>query len=173
MVTSQLFPTTLMWPPANSHALPSIDETIFIKKAITNLERELVAAVTLLQQTQLHITKLKEGLEQRRAWIAPIRKVPFEVLSEIFITCSREERFSPMIVAAVSRRWRDTILATPLAWRRIFPYGERKTSPTPPVEYVSTFIKRSHPCLLHIRTGPHHGGFLCEDILLNKGWECN
>jgi hypothetical protein len=162
-----------MWPPANSHALPSVDETIIIKQAIVTLEDQLTAAVTLLQQTQLHIAELQKGLEERRAWIAPIRKVPFEVLSDIFIICGREERFAPMIIAAVSRRWRDTILATPLAWCRIFPYAEKRTLSTPPVEYVSTFLKRSHPCLVHIRTGRHQGGFICEDGSSDDDWECN
>jgi hypothetical protein len=163
-----------MWPPTNSYALPSVDETRLTNQDIVKLENELAAAITLLQQTQLRITELREGLEQRRAWIAPIRKVPFEVLSEIFIICSREQRFAPVTIAAVCRRWRDTALATPMAWFFIFPYAKERTSSNPPLEYVSTFLQRSRPCLLHIGPSHHPGGFICKGGFNDKyDWGCD
>ncbi|KIM25323.1 hypothetical protein M408DRAFT_26310 [Serendipita vermifera MAFF 305830] len=57
-----------------------------------------------------------EGLGSQTS---PIRNIPYDILSKIFITCSKIEVLSPLKITSVCRRWRETILATPLAWTYI------------------------------------------------------
>lgn len=91
----------------------------------------------------------QDASDQKAEPIAPISKLPFDVLSEIFVLCSVPNRLSPVAIASVCRRWRETILMTPKAWSRIFP--QNSTQFILPPKYVSIFLERSKPYLLHIR----------------------
>jgi F-box-like len=138
--------------PAAWHTIPSPEENRQTKKSILQLEIQLEQEITSDEKTKLRIAKLKEELEQRRAWIAPIRKIPFEILSEIFKMCARLEQLAPVTIAAVSQQWRSIILATPRAWSYIFPsdFKTKATGIELPTRLLPTFLERSDPCLLHV-----------------------
>lgn len=55
-------------------------------------------------------------LEGHKAWIAPIRRLPVEILSEIFIFLSETGDLMSVTIMEVPRLWRDVILATPGVW---------------------------------------------------------
>lgn len=60
-------------------------------------------------------------MTRQRAYIAPVRRLPNEILSEIFLWSSRGERFSsyrcvPMVISQVCKLWRDLIYELPKAW---------------------------------------------------------
>lgn len=94
------------------------------------------------------ISVRQEDSDQKAEPISPISKLPFDILSAIFVLCSAEVRLSPIDIASVCRHWRETILMTPIAWSRIFPQNFSQFILPP--EYVSMFLERSKPCLLHI-----------------------
>ncbi|KAJ7589964.1 hypothetical protein C8J56DRAFT_587334 [Mycena floridula] len=58
-----------------------------------------------------------------RALLSPLRRFPNEMLSEIFLHyCSAETEHparAPLLVAAVSRKWRQVALSTPALWTSI------------------------------------------------------
>ncbi|KIM29292.1 hypothetical protein M408DRAFT_52998, partial [Serendipita vermifera MAFF 305830] len=68
---------------------------------------------------------LEKEAEVQRAWIAPIRKLPIEILAEIFVHCSSLSELAPVTVSEVCRFWRQVILATPQAWCLIH-FGHKK-----------------------------------------------
>lgn len=92
---------------------------------------------------------MQEDSDEKAGPNSPISKLPFDILSEIFKLCSMEMRLSPLVLAPVCRQWRETILMTPVAWSRIFPQNAAKFILPP--EYISMFLERSKPCLLHVR----------------------
>lgn len=135
-----------MWTPANQNALPSQEEIGQARKAIEMVEIERKAAVEVLKRAQMVVDNLDKDLDIRRAWIAPIRKMPIEILSEIFIFASEMDHLAPMVFSEVSRSWREIILSTPRAWSMIYLENHTKKRP----QYASTFLERSAPCLLHL-----------------------
>jgi F-box-like len=137
-----------MWSPPNKQALPSQDEIKRARKAIDELESELKVANQVLEQAKLRFASLTQDLAERRAWIAPVRRLPFEVLSEIFTVCSEISHLAPVTITEVCRSWRGIILATPRAWLRI--YLNNKEHRTYLNRYLNTFLARGAQKPLHI-----------------------
>jgi hypothetical protein len=105
-----------MWSPADNSALPTPEELKKAKEVIDIVQRDLESAMELLAQTQRRVEILRKDLEEQKAWIAPVRRLTFDVLSAIFEWCADIEWDSPVRIAAVSRSWRTIVLDTPRAW---------------------------------------------------------
>jgi F-box-like len=147
-----------MWVPANKDALPSMEEMQCAKGAIKELEIILQDAVELLERAKTRVVALTKELEERQAWTAPIRKLPVEILSGIFIFTSEIDDLSPVTITEVCRLWWKVILSTPRAWSLIYAgrlfnvHWGGDVKPGLASQYFSTFIERSNPCMLHIST---------------------
>lgn len=135
-----------MWSPANPQALPSQEERRLANKAITQVESQLIMALEALAHAQSVVDNLRTDLLSRRAWLAPIRRVPPEILSEIFVLVTEIEAYAPIKISEVSRRWRKIVLGTPRAWSMIFTRNRHRSFH----KYASTFLERSKPCPLHL-----------------------
>jgi hypothetical protein len=135
---------------ANRDYVTSIDETRNTKKHIARLEIELKNALALLEQTERRIIDIKRDLEEHKLLAAPIRRVPFEILSYIFATCCIDGVLTAVRISVVCHRWRSTILATPVAWSRV--------SDRIPSEIMSIVLERSGTRLLHVKSR-----MLCSD----------
>lgn len=106
--------TIAVWRNSHRSGLPSKDEMENTKLAITNLENSLKEAI--LNNASDKINELEQELLHRRAWIAPIRLIPVEILSIIFLDTSRMSGKAPFILGGVCRFWRDIILGMPEVW---------------------------------------------------------
>lgn len=80
---------------------------------------------------------------------SPVQSVPYEILSKIFIICSKIEALSPMKITSVCRLWRETILATPLAWTYICSAGIEAGRIS--AEKYSRFLQLSGPYMLFVK----------------------
>jgi hypothetical protein len=163
-----------MWSPSDKYALPSPEDMINAQKAIENLETVLRYASDNLDDTnEQRLLEVGRDLEERRAWIAPIRKVPMEVLSDILLRASEIEDLAPIVFTAVSRLWRSAILAMPKAWSFIdLPThyekhlglmnqrGYHRYFPG----YTNTYFERSNPRVLHLAI-PKSGRFPSKDSI--------
>lgn len=139
-----------MWTPKDDNALPTHDDITCAKEAIYELEAILECIVDVTEKA-----KFTKELETRKGWIAPIRKLPIEILSEIFICIGKIDSLGPVTITEVCRLWRNTILSTPRAWSFI-DVGRKKYKLD--MNCASIFIKQSDPCLFHIRIprGDHY-----------------
>ncbi|KAJ7707313.1 hypothetical protein B0H17DRAFT_1032367 [Mycena rosella] len=64
---------------------------------------------------------LEEFVQIHRSMVSVIRRLPSEILSEIFSRCSRKwDGCKPRIFATVCSRWRDVALATPRLWCNVW-----------------------------------------------------
>jgi hypothetical protein len=128
---------------ADHYCLPSKEEIRTIKSEIIALENEVIDAQKVIAQTQLRIKQLNEQLNERKSRIAPVRKASFDILSSIFERCSEIDWKLPLTIAAVSRRWRETILHTPRAWCFIDISNLDEA-------LIHAYFERSGYCCLHI-----------------------
>ncbi|KIM26585.1 hypothetical protein M408DRAFT_25294 [Serendipita vermifera MAFF 305830] len=135
-----------MWSPADPSDIPAPQDVILAKEAISKLEIALKAAEDALERVQ--VDALTREIETRRAWLAPIRRLPVEILSDIFIFCRDLDYFSPLTISKVNRMWRQVILSTLHAWSTIHVNSERPYRHV--VKCMLTYIERSDPCFLHV-----------------------
>jgi hypothetical protein len=163
---SNLGPTS-MWSPPDKNALPSPEEIKHATEAIETLEEALRDAFELLKSTKQRIATMTKDLEERKGWIAPIRKVPTEVLADILLFASEMDDMAPVNFTAVSRLWRNIILATPKAWSFIYltwhyrmhsSHRDNRDYCDYFFNYKNTYFERSKPSLLHLNL-PEITGF--------------
>jgi hypothetical protein len=159
MVPDSRIAAPVLWSPANKNALPSLEEVKHARDAIFTLEGALRDAFELIESTKLRIVKMTRELEERKGWIAPIRKVPTEVLVDILLRASEMNDLAPVRFTAVSRLWRNIILATPKAWsfinlirnyRRHVYFRNNEGDHDYFPGYTEAYFKRSKPRLLHL-----------------------
>jgi len=62
---------------------------------------------------------LERSLLQTQAYVAPIRRLPGELLSEVFMAAWDDNPCIAWVLAGVSRGWRNTALAMPRIWSKV------------------------------------------------------
>ncbi|KAK7058036.1 hypothetical protein R3P38DRAFT_2844073 [Favolaschia claudopus] len=138
-----------------THKLLILEEEITkLEKAIENLEKD---------RKNYNIF-----VEAHRALISPIRRMPLDVLSEIFLACLPTHRNcvmsaseAPVILGRICSSWRALSLETPRLWARLHiaapPWGtqwlDQQTSRR--LETMKMWLARSAQCPLSISL---HGG---------------
>ncbi|RDB16888.1 hypothetical protein Hypma_002525 [Hypsizygus marmoreus] len=116
----------------NNEFLPaSLHSTVH--RLITDTERstellddEIVRAQAVIDRLHNQHSRLVSQLQDYRTVVAPHRKLPVEMLREIFITCSRDplripvqlDR-APWTLARVCSKWRRIALSTTALWSNI------------------------------------------------------
>jgi hypothetical protein len=134
-----------MWPPADIYALPTAREVIDAKLAIETAKVQLNDALLALAQAQIRVDEIKKELFERKAWIAPVRYLSFDVLSLIFEFCGEDDWRTTLLISEVSRHWREVVLATPRAWAFL-----RLSDFKSDHQIIHRFFSRSGHCPLHI-----------------------
>ncbi|KIM27082.1 hypothetical protein M408DRAFT_24833 [Serendipita vermifera MAFF 305830] len=133
-----------MWTPANKYGLPSENDIPRAREAIKQLKAEIELASLRVAEAQRYLDGLTDNLREREAWLAPIRRIPFDILSLIFTMASKMDWKTPMSLAGVSRVWRECILATPRAWSFI-DIKQRDA-----LRQLTLFLERSGNSLFHV-----------------------
>jgi F-box-like len=127
-----------MWSPADKSALPTQKDLILAREAIWTIEGELELAQRRVQQ-------LMAELDERRAWIAPIRKLSTEILSFIFVASAQDDWRSLLPISAVCGLWHNIALSTPRLWR----FLELRDEDDP--DLLKTYFEQSGQCLHHVK----------------------
>lgn len=102
-----------MWEP---DYIPSREELVLGVESMKKLDQRLHAAQEQLRIAQATVATLEEERKLKSSWLAPIRRVPSDILSLWFIETCSIEWMAPLVLGAVCRRWREVLLATPRAW---------------------------------------------------------
>ncbi|KAF9065068.1 hypothetical protein BDP27DRAFT_1425134 [Rhodocollybia butyracea] len=107
-----------------------------------------------IAQLQLERDRLQADLEALRVELSPIRRIPLEILSEIFVHClpvPRRTGFSvatpskaPLLLSQICRRWRSVAISIPKLWSSLSIQIKDRCYPN--ISLVQTFLDRS---LLH------------------------
>ncbi|KAI5885895.1 uncharacterized protein SCHCODRAFT_02592432 [Schizophyllum commune H4-8] len=109
-----------------------------------------------LNESLKRLDTLKRSLEYsqdvRRALVAPVRRLPTEILAEIFKACCGDaiciaiERCAPLELGSVCKVWRDTIVGMPTLWAGFFFSYDLHRCYAPPASLVTrlkTFLENS------------------------------
>ena len=120
------------WPERiGVSALPSDSDIAEIQLVISRVQTDLVLLRSemdrmLLAYMQLSDRQraLQQCVEEHSVLLAPVRKLPPEVLAEIFRRClpephiqkSPDRRLTLLLLTQICRKWRDITLSTPDLW---------------------------------------------------------
>ncbi|KAF8137256.1 hypothetical protein EV363DRAFT_1580935 [Boletus edulis] len=93
--------------------------------------RKLAAIQAKLEQDSAHV---RGSLLAHQALTSPARRIPPEVLGEVFYHCLSKTPYitprdveSPMMLTRVCRHWRDVALSTPHLWSSLSVYLQKTT----------------------------------------------
>ncbi|KAK6977585.1 hypothetical protein R3P38DRAFT_2666352 [Favolaschia claudopus] len=155
-------------------------EILEIEKLIAEPTRQLCSIEAEITDLQKAIDKLEEKLLPPYAYVdgykaltSPIRRMPPDVLSEIFIACLPAHRNcimsaseAPVLLGRICSSWRALSLATPRLWASLHiveptrtPYGgfpDVAAKRAQRLETMRTWLGRSGQCPLSISV--HSGG---------------
>ncbi|KIM29291.1 hypothetical protein M408DRAFT_23073 [Serendipita vermifera MAFF 305830] len=93
--------TMPMWPEPLPDTFPSKNQTKILKGVIDVFESGLQREYDTIKAAKQRIAALKKEIAIWRAWISPIRKLPVEILSEIFVHCRTGSRLAPVTISEV------------------------------------------------------------------------
>ncbi|CUA77283.1 hypothetical protein RSOLAG22IIIB_06625 [Rhizoctonia solani] len=85
-----------------------------------------IALAKLIAETKSQVESLADqkraletGVASAKGYLAPVRKLPADILSDIFMMLLENDPLAPWTLSAVNRQWRTTALTTPRLWSRI------------------------------------------------------
>jgi hypothetical protein len=114
-----------------------------IETKIAVSEAKLASIVADTEQTIQRLLAEQRLLEakvsQARCYLAPIRRLPTELLSEVFTFVFYADAAAAWKLAAVCRLWRELALISPLLWSKI----QLETKISSPADTIRLWIERS------------------------------
>jgi hypothetical protein len=144
-----------------------ICDTISAAQAdISQLDVEIIRLRAVLDGLMHKREALHTYTHQHMALVAPVRRLPPEILSEIFIQCKDTKWFdplygvldtprldmAPLLLGSVCRRWRMIALSTPRLWASVGLTIRPKYLKSD-VLLVKTWLARAGTCPLSIALG--------------------
>lgn len=181
-------PTTATeWVPAetpwqskigSTNHVPTETEAFEIRQSITaakndlvELEAEISRLAELLESRRLSTIALRSRIDRYQGVLSLGRKLPMEMLGEIFTHAVGIERAlpgtrplkpclvkAPIILGSVCRYWRATTLATPGLWAIIDVGITDEDGPCHVVRLLDLYLTRSKAAPLHVVFHSKQGG---------------
>jgi hypothetical protein len=164
-------PPTIVSKLIGTNAVPSPSEESTIREWLLDMNSDLSQLNGEIDRVQAILDDLRRKRQvlsdtrpQHKGLLSLIRRMPPELLSEIFILSLPEDwekgiydfRRAVMLPGSVCKHWRDIALSTPRLWNLISSKLRKTTVPSE-VDFVRTWISRSGELPLCIRL---HGGWL-------------
>jgi hypothetical protein len=109
---------------------PSTAETWLVQRVLMEHTAELLRieeeTERLLKQLRLQRRQVQDTIGTHRAILSPLRRVPPEILSDIFVQCLPRTQYigpmrhqAPLLLGQICRRWRQVAFSTPQLWSSI------------------------------------------------------
>ncbi|KAJ7135811.1 hypothetical protein C8R44DRAFT_389014 [Mycena epipterygia] len=127
----------------------TLDESL--KSATSLADKIKFAQVSLAQmvaKTQAEIDDmlkeehvLQDTITQTRAYLSPIRRLPGELLRELFMWCFEGHPCCAWVLSAVCANWRQQALGIPRIWSKIRLFTNQSSSP----DTIRLWLERSGP----------------------------
>ncbi|KAJ7623816.1 hypothetical protein FB45DRAFT_926831 [Roridomyces roridus] len=150
---------------AKSNEPPNSAELTYIRSAASKADARLTLIDDEMSQKRLaqlgtERAQLSDYHSQIIPIISPLRRMPPELLAEIFSWTlptfgemhgdNKDMKNSPWILAQVSRRWREISLATPSLWSTIYVAFGDEESVSSPLAMIQTQLERAQKKALRI-----------------------
>ncbi|KAJ7670747.1 hypothetical protein DFH06DRAFT_141440 [Mycena polygramma] len=135
---------------------------------VVQLDSTILAVSLILSELESQKSSRRKALVALRGALAPIRRIPPEILTDVFLLCRdnsmvsktssiADSREAPIVLGQVSSRWRSICHGTPLLWdnvRLISVLG------MPKLPYIQTLLARSHDLPVFAQLVTPYGGML-------------
>ncbi|KAJ7785186.1 hypothetical protein DFH07DRAFT_699116, partial [Mycena maculata] len=102
---------------------PSDTEIKWIKSHLLPHILEVSRLDALIQDLSVRRDKTQEYIDAHRALLTPVRRLPPEIVQEIFLACLPTQRNAvmsaqeaPLILTSICASWRALALSTPALW---------------------------------------------------------
>ena len=100
----------------------SVEEiTLKIDAAETTLAQLVRDSRLAINELEGQRAALEDQVSRTLAYLSPIRRLPMELLREIFVWSFEEHACSAWVLAAVCPSWRRLALRIPLIWSKVSP----------------------------------------------------
>ncbi|KAF9525428.1 hypothetical protein CPB83DRAFT_549151 [Crepidotus variabilis] len=103
----------------NTNRVSVRDLTNKIDAAEAELAQYVLQAKFTIGEMQKEKKALEEKLSKTLAYLSPIRRLPLELLREIFLWCFEDHPCSAWVLASVCVSWRRLSLRIPVIWSKI------------------------------------------------------
>ncbi|KAF9474118.1 hypothetical protein BDN70DRAFT_997256 [Pholiota conissans] len=114
----------------DTNYVPTDEEVLQIQEYLSeplqdlkSIEDKVTAAELHLQNLRREQAKLVQGIDKYRRLISPVRRLPADILREIFLSCLPEDRNptmscdeAPMLLTRICSVWRSIAMSTPRLW---------------------------------------------------------
>ncbi|KAJ7592528.1 hypothetical protein C8J56DRAFT_479015 [Mycena floridula] len=155
-----------------SSSLPTEAERAYLNQLLSTSNDEISRLTATIDKLVLEREALQQNVASYQAILAPIRRLPEDMLREAFVSClpynkatTPDVTEAPLVLGRICRSWRELSLSTPALWASIHVQFFQDFKP-PQVQRLSkeasAWIARSGACPLTIRVD--HGK--CEDPLV-------
>ncbi|KAF8184868.1 hypothetical protein K438DRAFT_1554043, partial [Mycena galopus ATCC 62051] len=103
--------------------MPDASEMSAIREFVQNTNAQIALREHTIDRLRCEVVELRHRSEHHEAILAPIRRVPREIMAEIFLqlaaikTRRRRNQPAPLIFGEISREWRAVALSIPNLWK--------------------------------------------------------
>ncbi|KAJ7845398.1 hypothetical protein B0H14DRAFT_2511012 [Mycena olivaceomarginata] len=153
----------------NTNYIPSDSEIVEIRAFLADPVDELARVEARIEEMEIALSQLKElraslktPIDAHRALISPMRRMPQDVLSEIFSSCLPSEHNAlidpaeaPLLLGRICRHWRDIAYSTLMLWSSMhIPCLDYLHAPPTMISglerKVEAWVERSSTCPLSV-----------------------
>ncbi|KII85593.1 hypothetical protein PLICRDRAFT_116136, partial [Plicaturopsis crispa FD-325 SS-3] len=122
-------------PPSSAETRSARDMLVEAKRRLAAVETELAGVQNAQSQLWTERQMLKDSIMNLENILSPCRRLPAELLSEIFTFClppmvTPHSDTAPLLLTLVCRKWRAIALSTPRLWASICVGLTDDTGPT-------------------------------------------
>ncbi|KAJ7153889.1 hypothetical protein C8R43DRAFT_1001434 [Mycena crocata] len=140
----------------------TVSESVEIQTDLDSLSKELSRLDALILDFSAQRDRVRESIESHRALIAPIRRLPDDIVQEVFLACLPRHRNAamspeeaPLLLCRICSVWRALALATPMLWASLHVQIAFILQREDRMHAVAQWVKRSGGCPLSLSvSGP-------------------
>ncbi|KAJ6512793.1 hypothetical protein C8R45DRAFT_890611 [Mycena sanguinolenta] len=117
----------------NTNYVPSDPEVLEIRALLIEPDHELARIDAQIEEMEIALVQLKEQrelfkrpIDAHRVLLSPIRRIPHDVLVEIFLACLPSKHHAlidfaeaPLLLSRICRHWSSVAYNTPMLWKSI------------------------------------------------------
>ncbi|KAJ6463501.1 hypothetical protein C8R45DRAFT_911712 [Mycena sanguinolenta] len=159
----------------DTNYVPSDSEVLEIRSLLLEPTDELARIDARIEEMEIALEQLKEQrasfeapIDAHRALISPMRRIPHDVLLEIFCACLPSEHNAvvdpaeaPLVLGRICKHWRSVAYSSPILWSTIhIPSPHHRFIPPKILlrleKIVEEWLKRSATCPLSISLCDYH-----------------
>ncbi len=89
------------------------------EEELARMLRDAEAAITVMRAQK---SAYQDVINHTEAYLAPMRRVPNEILREVFYCCFEDNPLCAWVLASVSTVWRNLVLGMPRLWSKVRPF---------------------------------------------------